>query len=253
MPRNRSMASLKNSAPSSSSEVHILSLSSNSSDESLGSLSPSSKKRASCAKKKAPKIPRPNTTRSFSPEDMQRFWGIEQKNKSDLFKTQPIVHCRVINLSQFRDFNCLVENKWVKKDCVKARAETIKPTIFFVESAALLLQDNDELKTCILAVERGLEAFHQAVEKVFRLQKETSTDVDKLRIAMTDIKQEGIFIVKKLIQQVDALKSEVSSSNNDLGVTVQTSYSSLSRNVECSYNSFCGKVINTLKYFLADR
>ncbi|KAH0776300.1 hypothetical protein KY290_007711 [Solanum tuberosum] len=114
-----------------------------------------------------------------------------------------------------------VENKWVKKDSVKAIPEAVKPTKISAESASLLMQDNSELKTRIVAVECGLTTLHDAV--------------------------------KKLIQQVDSLKSGVSFSNNDLVVSVQTSYSSLSRNVEHSYNSFCGKVINTLKYFLDDR
>uniref|UniRef100_M1DGP1 Uncharacterized protein n=1 Tax=Solanum tuberosum TaxID=4113 RepID=M1DGP1_SOLTU len=120
-------------------------------------------------------------------------------------------------------------------------------------SATLLLKDTDELKNHILVVERGLESLQDVVEKLFRIQKDTSTYVGKLRIVMTSIKQEGITIVKKLIQKVDSLKSGVNSSNNDLAVSVQTSYSSLSRGAERSYNSFCGKVTNTLKYFLGDR
>ncbi|KAK4718095.1 hypothetical protein R3W88_016433 [Solanum pinnatisectum] len=132
-----------------------------------------------------------------------------------------------------------VENNWVKKDSVKARAETIKPTKISAESAALLMQNHDELKICLLAVECGLETLHDAVEKVFRQQKDTSTNMGKLRIAMTKIKQEGITTFSKLIQQIDSLKSGVSSSNNNLAVTVQTPYSSLSRNVKRSYNSFC--------------
>uniref|UniRef100_M0ZUX8 Uncharacterized protein n=1 Tax=Solanum tuberosum TaxID=4113 RepID=M0ZUX8_SOLTU len=145
-----------------------------------------------------------------------------------------------------------VENKWVKKDSVKARAKTSIPTKISTDLASLLIQDNDELKTRFFRVERGLETLHDVVEKIFRVQKDTTTDVGKLRIAMTGIKQEGISTVNKLIRQVDFLKAGVSSSNNDLAVTVQTSYSSLSLSVERSYNSFCGNVINTLKYFLVE-
>ncbi|KAH0715178.1 hypothetical protein KY284_008083 [Solanum tuberosum] len=36
---------------------------------------------------------------------MQRFWGVEQKNRYARFKSQPIVPGRVINLSQLRDSN----------------------------------------------------------------------------------------------------------------------------------------------------
>ncbi|KAL3337797.1 hypothetical protein AABB24_030100 [Solanum stoloniferum] len=60
------------------------------------------------------------------------------------------------------------------------------------------MQENDELKTWLLAVERGLKTLHDAVEKVFHLQKDTSTDVGKVCIAMTGIKEEGIFTVNKL-------------------------------------------------------
>ncbi|KAH0712180.1 hypothetical protein KY289_008139 [Solanum tuberosum] len=122
-----------------------------------------------------------------------------------------------------------VENKWVKKDSVKARAETSKSTKISADLAALLMHDNDELNTRLLGVER------------------------KLRIAMTGIKNEGIYTVNKLIRHVDSLKGGVSSFNNDLAVLVQTFCSSLSRGVERSYNTFRGKVINTLKYFLSDR
>ena len=62
-------------------------------------------------------------------------------------------------------------------------------------------------------------------------------DIDKLRIAMKMIKQKGISIVNRLIQQVDPLKIGVNSSNNVLAVTVQTSYSNLPWNLEHSYNT----------------
>ncbi|KAG5632113.1 hypothetical protein H5410_003830 [Solanum commersonii] len=46
----------------------------------------------------------------------------------------------------------------------------------------------DELKTCILAVERGMETVHDVVEKLFSLQKDTGTEVGTLHIAMIGIK-----------------------------------------------------------------
>uniref|UniRef100_M1DDU3 Uncharacterized protein n=1 Tax=Solanum tuberosum TaxID=4113 RepID=M1DDU3_SOLTU len=139
----------------------------------------------------------------------------------DLSMFTPIV----INASyDFRTFSSMgyvqVKDKWVKKDSFKARAETLKHTIFFADSTAILLQDNDELKTRLLTVERGLETLLDVVEKVFRLQKDTSTNVGKLRIAITGIKDEGISTVHRLIKQVGSLKSGVSSFNNDFAVTV---------------------------------
>ncbi|KAL3348139.1 hypothetical protein AABB24_021675 [Solanum stoloniferum] len=41
---------------------------------------------------------------------MQRFWGFEQKNKYDIFKTRLIVPGCVINLSQWRDSHCPVSS-----------------------------------------------------------------------------------------------------------------------------------------------
>ena len=99
--------------------------------------------------------------------------------------------------------------------------------------------DNEEVKNKHLAVERNLETLHDALEKVFHLQKDSNTDIGKLRITMIMIKQKGISMVNLLIQQVDSVKSGVNSSNNELAVTVQTSYSNLPWNVECSYNTFC--------------
>ncbi|KAG5606734.1 hypothetical protein H5410_028226 [Solanum commersonii] len=58
-----------------------------------------------------------------------------------------------------------VGNRWVKKDSIRERADTTKPTKISAESAALLLQDYDELKTHIIDVERGLETLHDAIGK----------------------------------------------------------------------------------------
>ncbi|KAL3337798.1 hypothetical protein AABB24_030100 [Solanum stoloniferum] len=108
MTKTRSTASRKPSAPSSSFEVDILSLSSNSSTGSMASPSVSSNKRASTSKQKASKKPRPLASGSLSPADMLRFWGIEQKHKYDNFKSRSIVPRCVVNLSQLKDSHCLV-------------------------------------------------------------------------------------------------------------------------------------------------
>ncbi|KAG5595926.1 hypothetical protein H5410_037158 [Solanum commersonii] len=71
MPRTRSMASLKNSTSSSFDEVNILFLSSDFSNESLVSPTFPVKRKASSSKKRNLKKPRPNASRSLSPEDMQ--------------------------------------------------------------------------------------------------------------------------------------------------------------------------------------
>ncbi|KAG5606433.1 hypothetical protein H5410_027925 [Solanum commersonii] len=284
MPRTRSMASLKNFDPHSliSIKVNVLSLFFDSSVSTLISQPPKTK--ASTVKKKELKKPQSCASGSLSHKDIQRFWGVEQKNRYDSFKSQPIVPGRVINLRQLRDSQYLVSsflkaqilsllfsicgleffeevvrlfyanirvsndsvwfkeyiweiveeskasaslpygllisriqvdrlvdlsmfkpieisatydshtfssmryvqvgNKWVKKDSVQAKVDTSKPTKISAESASLLLQDFDELKTRILVVESGLETLQDAVEKVLRLEKDTSTKVGSALIPL---------------------------------------------------------------------
>lgn len=64
------------------------------------------------------------------------------------------------------------------------------------------------------------------------------------------LKREGVRSIKKLIKKVDSLNTEVNSSNNELAVSIQSAYSSFSKDSEKSYDTFCRNVLNTLKYFL---
>ena len=57
--------------------------------------------------------------------------------------------------------------KWVKKDSLKARADSLKRLKISVDSAALLLEDNEEVKTRLLTIERKLKTFHDAVKGIF--------------------------------------------------------------------------------------
>ncbi|KAL3332595.1 hypothetical protein AABB24_032924 [Solanum stoloniferum] len=105
----------------------------------------------------------------------------------DLSMFKPIVINATYDLRTFSSMGYIeVGNMWVKKDFVQEMADTAKPIKISAESAALLLKESDELKTRIL-VERGLETLHDTVEKVFRLQKDTSIDVGNLRISMTGL------------------------------------------------------------------
>ncbi|KAG5585339.1 hypothetical protein H5410_045773 [Solanum commersonii] len=99
----------------------------------------------------------------------------------------------------------------------------------------------------------GLEKLLSTTERLVCLNKDTSTDVGKLHLAMSRLKHDGISTVHKVMKQVDSIKSGVSSSNTDLVVTFQNSYSSFSKNIERSYNTFCRNMLNTLKHFFGDR
>lgn len=88
------------------------------------------------------------------------------------------------------------------------------------------------------------------------LNKDTSTDAGKLQLSMAKLQKEGVAAMNKLLKKVNSLKIVSDSTNStqaDLTVSLHTSYSNLARNVECSYNSFSERVINTLKYFLGRR
>ncbi|KAH0746180.1 hypothetical protein KY285_007837 [Solanum tuberosum] len=259
MMKTRFMTSQKPSSPSSSFEVDILSLSSNSSIGSMASPFVSSKKRASSSKQKASKKPLPLASGSLSPADMQRFWGLEQKHRYDNFKSLPIVPGRVVNLSQLKDSHCPYISAYCShhSHSRKGLLSNISTRDVFILYCLLWKY---RINWAIWFREYMWESVEDInasaslpYEKVFRLQKDTTTDVGKLLIAMTGIKQEGISTVNKFTHQVDSLKGGVSFSNNDFAVSVQIYYSSLSRGMERSYNTFYGKVINTLKYFLGDR
>lgn len=83
---------------------------------------------------------------------------------------------------------------------------------------------------------------------MFFLLKDTSTDIGLLCISIKGIKHEGIVIVNRLIKQVDSLKGGVQSSNTDFAVSVHTSYSNISTNVEQSYKILSDWINNSLKY-----
>jgi len=91
------------------------------------------------------------------------------------------------------------------------------------------------------------------LNKNLQHSKDTSTDVRKIKLAIEDLKKEGVKTVNRLIKQVNSIKAGADSSHNELAVSVQTSYSNFSKDVERSYDTFCRNILNTLKYFLVRR
>ena len=57
--------------------------------------------------------------------------------------------------------------KWVKKDSLKARADSPKRSKISADSATILFQDNEEVKTRLLTVEWKLKTFPDAVKGIF--------------------------------------------------------------------------------------
>ncbi|KAG5619627.1 hypothetical protein H5410_004845 [Solanum commersonii] len=124
----------------------------------------------------------------------------------------------------------LINNKWYKKESVQQRADAPKFTRISVDSTALLLKETDLIKV-----------LQDTLGKVLQLHKDSSTDVGKLRL-------EAIRSVNTILKEVNSIKTGADSVHNELDVTVHTSYSNFSKNVERTYDSFCRNVINTLKY-----
>ncbi|KAG5592572.1 hypothetical protein H5410_043086 [Solanum commersonii] len=118
----------------------------------------------------------------------------------------------------------LVNDKWHKKESLQARAETPKATRVSADSASVLLQEVGDIKTRLTSLESNV--------MVMRVE---------------DLKKEGVKTVNRLIKQVDSIKAGADFSHNELAVSVQTSYSNLSKDVERSYDSFCRNILNTLK------
>ncbi|KAG5611897.1 hypothetical protein H5410_023178 [Solanum commersonii] len=147
----------------------------------------------------------------------------------------------------------LVNDKWHKKESLQARAETPKATRVSVDSASVLLQEVGDIKTRLTSLESNVMVMQECLNKILQHSKDTSTDVGKIKLAVEDLKKEGVRTVNRLIKQVDSIKAGVDSSHNELAVSVQTSYSNLSKDVERSYDSFCRNILNTLKYFLGRR
>lgn len=75
--------------------------------------------------------------------------------------------------------------------------------------------------------------------KVLQLQKDSGTDIRKLRFGIEGLKKKALWSVKYILKGVNSTKTEAASTHNDLDVTVNISYSNFSKNVEWSYGTFC--------------
>uniref|UniRef100_M1DWK4 Uncharacterized protein n=1 Tax=Solanum tuberosum TaxID=4113 RepID=M1DWK4_SOLTU len=137
----------------------------------------------------------------------------------------------------------LIDGKWSKKGPVKVKVKQPWASKITTDSATDLLKEVAEIN--------GMQNTQEKMDKILQLPKDTGTNVGKLRISMDSIHQQEGIKTNKLINRVDSLNHGASSSQTELAVTIQTSYSNLSWNIERSNNSFAGRIINTLKYFFS--
>lgn len=170
----------------------------------------------------------------------------------DLFDYKPLEVFATYNIQIFATMGyLLIDGKWLKKGSVKLKVKRSCSSEITADSAPDLLKEVGEIKERLSALEDGMQHMQEKMDKILQLSKDTGTDVGKLQISMDSIQQQGIKTVNKLINRVvDSLNHGAGSSQIDLAVTIQTSYSNLAPNDERSYNEF-SKRVNTLKYFLA--
>lgn len=146
----------------------------------------------------------------------------------DLFDYKSLEVSATYNIRTFATMGyVLIDGKWSKKGSVKVKVKQPRASKITADSAADLLKEESEIKERLSALEVGMQHMKEKLDKVLQLLKDTSTDVEKLRISMDSIQQEGIKTVNKLINRVDTLNHGAGSSQTDLAVTIQTSYSNL--------------------------
>ncbi|KAK4728754.1 hypothetical protein R3W88_021742 [Solanum pinnatisectum] len=141
----------------------------------------------------------------------------------------------------------LINDKWYRKESVQQRANAPKVTRISADLAALLLKEADLIKVRLDGLESHMQVLQDTHGKVLQLHKDSSTDV---RLEVEGLKKQAIRSVNTILKEVNSIKTGADSAHNELAVTVHTSYSNFSKNIECTYDSFCRNVLNTLKYFL---
>ncbi|KAH0723716.1 hypothetical protein KY289_006760 [Solanum tuberosum] len=147
----------------------------------------------------------------------------------------------------------LVNDKWYKKESVHSRADTPKATRISADSVALLLKEAEHIKVRLAGLETHKQVLQDTLGRVLQLHKDSSTDVGKLRLEVGGLKKDVIRSVNTILKKVNSIKTGADSAHNKLVVSMHTSYSTLSKTVERSLNTFCKNVLNTLKYFLGGR
>lgn len=130
------------------------------------------------------------------------------------------------------------DNKWVKKDYPR-KVKSAKPTKISANLIALLLKDSEELKTRIVAVERGLQTLYDAVEKVFHLQQDSN------RISVSFVFQWHV-LSKKVLPRPTNLSSKSNYSRRSRLFQQRTCYPSLGLLLESLQE--CGTILLLFKW-----
>ncbi|KAF3652469.1 putative uroporphyrinogen decarboxylase, chloroplastic-like [Capsicum annuum] len=144
----------------------------------------------------------------------------------------------------------LVEDGWCRKHSARAKSELPKVSKSISNPMITVLKELKNIKDRFKAVKKGVMLLQESTFKLLDLKKSTSTDIGMVQLALGEFKHEGIKLLTRVFTRINSFKSQVLSSNDDLAISVQNSYSSFFKIVEKSYDTFYHNMHNTLTFFL---
>lgn len=143
----------------------------------------------------------------------------------------------------------LVDNEWCLKEFDKARSDISKASKNMSNPMIHVVMEIEELKDRLKAIKEGFLLLQESTTRMLSWVRKLV--LIKVRLIIDGFKQEGVKSLNRLFACVYSIKFDTNTSNNKIAISVHNSYSSLSKNVEKSYEKFCLNMRNTLTYFLA--
>ncbi|KAF3613992.1 hypothetical protein FXO38_35931 [Capsicum annuum] len=123
----------------------------------------------------------------------------------------------------------LVEYEWCQKEFAHAMAELPKVSKSASNLSTSLLKELEELNKWFKAIEESVMQHQESTTKLLDLGKSISSNISIVWLTLDGLKSEGFKLFSQVLSRMDSFKSQVSSSNDDLAISVQPSYSSLSK------------------------
>ncbi|KAF3617920.1 hypothetical protein FXO38_33707 [Capsicum annuum] len=100
----------------------------------------------------------------------------------------------------------LVENEWCRKKSAQMKTEPPK--------------ELQEFKQHFKAIKERIIQLQESTAKIIDLGKSTNFDISVVRLGLNKLKQEGVKLFSRVLSRMDSLKSQVSSSNDDLVICI---------------------------------
>lgn len=122
----------------------------------------------------------------------------------------------------------LVEDGWVRRVKTADTPVQAEPPVEPTETQSTDPSNLQQIQQDLKGLKNMVTVMKEQVDNISDVTKETSTDMAKRMMDMGATKRQGIRAFNSMTNKMDKLTKEV----------------------ETTYDSFCTKVINTLKYFL---